>query len=192
MKNEIKLGGGFMAEKEKKEKKEKNKEEIKKYEEKIQELENLLKEKEKEIEELKDKYLRAYAEMENMKKRLEKEKKEAIEYANETLLKEILPFIDNIERAIEHANENSKIEDFIKGIELTLDNLLKTLEKFGVKQIEAKDKPFDPNYHEAMGVVETEDVEPNTVVEEMQKGYIMKNRLLRPSLVTVSKAPNKN
>ena len=183
-----------MADKEKKKKteKEKLKEEIAKINEEKEHLENKLKDKEKEIEELKDKYLRTYAEMENMKKRLEKEKKEAIEYANETLLKEILPFIDNIERAIEHANENAKIEDFIKGIELTLENLLKTLEKFGVKQITAKDKPFDPNYHEAMGVVETDEVEPNTVVEEMQKGYILKNRLLRPSLVTVSKAPEKN
>ncbi len=183
-----------MAEKEKKKKPEKEKfnEEIENLEKEKKELENKLKEKEKEIEELKDKYLRAYAEMENMKKRLEKEKKDAIEYANESLLKEILPFIDNIERAIEHANENAKIEDFIKGIEMTLENLLKSLEKFGVKQITAKNQPFDPNYHEAMGVVETEEVEPNIVVEEMQKGYILKNRLLRPSLVTVSKAPEKN
>ena len=176
-----------MAEKGKEKEKEK-----KNFEEEIEKLKEELKDKEKEIEELKDKYLRAYAEMENMKKRLEKEKKEAIEYANETLLKEILPFIDNIERAIEHANEKSKLEDFIKGIELTLNNLLKTLEKFGVKPVEAKNKPFDPNYHEAMSVVETEDTEPNIVVEEMQKGYIFKNRLLRPSLVSVSKKPEKN
>ncbi len=183
-----------MAEKEKKRKTEteKLKEEIEKLQKEKEDLEAKLKEKEEEIEELKDKYLRAYAEMENMKKRLEKEKADAIEYANESLLKEILPFIDNIERAIEHANENAKIEDFIKGIELTLDNLLKTLEKFGVKQISAKDQPFDPNFHEAMSVVETEDVEPNIVVEEMQKGYILKNRLLRPSLVTVSKSPEKS
>ncbi len=168
----------------KNEKKTNDKEEKEKLE---KELENA----KKEIEELKDKYLRTLAEMENMKKRLEKEKKEAVEYANESLLKEILPFIDNIERAISHANENSKIEDFIKGIEMTLNNLLKSLEKFGVKQIEAKNKPFDPNYHEAMDVVETEEVEPNTVVEEIQKGYILKNRVIRPSLVTVSKQPKK-
>ena len=185
-----------MAEKEKKDKKtEKSKKEnneISKLKSEIEELKKALEEKEKEIKDLKDKYLRAYAEMENMKKRLEKEKRDAIEYANESLLKEILPFIDNIERAIEHANENSKIEDFIKGIELTLDQLLKSLEKFGVKQISAKNQPFDPNYHEAMSVVETEEVEPNIVVEEMQKGYVLKNRLLRPSLVTVSKTPEKN
>ncbi len=183
-----------MAEKgkQKKTEKEKLKEEIEKLQKEKEELKAIIEEKEKEIEELKEKYLRVYAEMENMKKRLEKEKAEAIEYANESLLKEILPFIDNIERAIEHASENAKIEDFIKGIELTLDNLLKSLGKFGLKQITAKNQPFDPNYHEAMSVVETEDIEPNVVVEEMQKGYILKNRLLRPSLVTVSKSPEKS
>jgi len=180
-----------MAEKEKKKKTEKEnlEKKIEELEKQNEELKEKLKNKEKELEDLNDKYLRVYAEMENMKKRLEKEKKEAIEYANETLLKDILPFIDNIERAIEHANENSKIEDFIKGIQLTLDHLLKTLEKHGVKQITSKNKPFDPNYHEAMSVVETDEVEPNIVVEEMQKGYIYKNRLLRPALVTVSKVP---
>lgn len=180
-------------EKEKNKNKEINiEEEFEKIKKENEELKKNLEQLQKDFEELKDKYLRVCAEMDNMRKRLEKEKKEAIEYANESLLKEILPFIDNIERAIEHANENSKIEDFIKGIQLTLDNLLKSLEKFGLKQFSALNESFDPNYHEAMEVVESDEVEANTVVKEHLKGYLLKNRVLRPALVTVSKKPEKN
>ena len=158
-------------------------------EEKIKELEKTIEQKDNEIKELNDKYLRLYAETENMQKRLEREKKDFLEYANESVLKDLLPIIDNIERAIEHSEKNSNIEDFIKGIELTLSSFLKVLEKYGVKPVDALHKPFDPNFHEAMQVQETDEYEPNTVVQQLQKGYTFKERLLRPSLVIVSKKP---
>ncbi len=181
-----------MAEKKKEKKTEKKQDEVKELKEKIKELENSLKEKDEEIKELKDKYLRVVAEAENMKKRLEREKREFLEYANENLLKDLLPVIDNIERAIEHANEDANVKDFIKGVEMTLNNFIKILEKYNVKSINALNEEFNPTYHEAMAIKETEEHPPNTVVEELQKGYMYKERLLRPSLVTVAKEPAKN
>ncbi len=177
-----------MAEK-KQNKTEKRKTNKKTEETKIKELEKIIEEKDKEIKELNDKYLRLYAETENMRKRLEREKKEFLEYANEAVLKDLLPIIDNMERAIEHSEQNSNIEDFIKGIELTLNSFLKVLEKYGVKPVDALHKPFDPNFHEAMQVQETDEFEPNTIVQQLQKGYTFKERLLRPALVIVSKKP---
>ena len=179
-----------MVEKKEKEKKTEKKKATKKIEEKkIKELEKTIEEKDNEIKELNDKYLRLYAETENMRKRLEREKKDFLEYANESVLKDLLPIIDNMERAIEHSEQNSNIEDFIKGIELTLNSFLKVLEKYGVKPVDALHKPFDPNFHEAMQVQETDEFEPNTVVQQLQKGYTFKERLLRPALVIVSKKP---
>ena len=171
-----------MTEKKKTEKKKPNKNL-----EKIKELEKTLEKKEQEIKDLNDKYLRLYAETENMRKRLEREKKDFLEYANENILKDILPIIDNIERAIEHSDENSNIQNFIKGMELTLTSFLKILEKYSVKPVDALEKPFNPEFHEAMQVQETDKYEPNTVLQELQKGYTYKERLLRPSLVIVSK-----
>ncbi len=168
------------------------KEKIKELEQQLKEKEELIKKQEQEINELKDKYLRLVAETDNMKKRLEREKKDFLEYANENLLKDLLPVIDNIERAIEHADEDANVKDFIKGVQMTLDNFLKVLEKYNVKSIKALNKEFDPNFHEAMAIKETDSQPPNTVVEELQKGYMYKERLLRPSLVTVAKEPKNN
>ncbi len=167
------------------------KEKIEKLEKELKEKDKKIKEQEKKIKELEDKFLRLVAESDNMKKRLEREKREFLEYANENLLKDLLPVIDNIERAIEHADEESNVKDFIKGVEMTLNNFLKILEKYNVKAIKAINEEFDPNYHEAMSIKETDEVEANKVVEELQKGYMYKERLLRPSLVTVSKEPAK-
>jgi molecular chaperone GrpE len=181
-----------MSEKEKKNKQEnQNENQVQNETDKVKELENLIEEKNKEIEELNNKYLRLLAETENMKKRLEKEKKDFLEYANENLLKDLLPVIDNMERAVTHADEEANIDDFIKGVELILTNFKKILEKYDVKEVDALHKPFDPNYHEAMTLMENNEHPSNTVVEEMQKGYTFKNRLLRPSLVAVSKNTEK-
>jgi len=139
-----------------------------------------------------EKFLRAYAELENYKKRTEKERAENLKYANEELLRDLLPFIDNLHRAIEHASSerNDSPEALAEGVRLTLTELIRILEKYGVESIESVGKPFDPNLHEAMLQVETKDHEPLTIVEEFQKGYRIKDRLLRPARVSVAKRPD--
>lgn len=139
-----------------------------------------------------EKFLRAYAELENYKKRIEKDRAENLKYANEELLRDLLPFIDNLHRAIDHASSegNDSPEALAEGVRLTLAELIRILEKYGVESIESVGKPFDPSLHEAMLQVETEDHEPLTIVEEFQKGYRIKDRLLRPSRVSVAKRPD--
>jgi len=138
-----------------------------------------------------EKFLRAYAELENYKKRVEKERSEHFKYANEDLLRDMLPLIDNLYRAIEHASSegDDNPKALAEGVRLTLAEFMRVLEKHGVEAIESVGKPFDPNLHEAMLQVETEDHEPLTIVEEFQKGYRLKGRLLRPARVSVAKRP---
>ncbi len=135
-----------------------------------------------------EKVLRLAAEFENTKKRLQREREISLKYAEENILKELLPGIDNIERAMEQAQDSSSVESLLKGIELTHNGLLATLEKFGVKPIESIGEPFDPNIHEAVAMEETGEMEPNLVLKEFQKGYLYKDRLLRAAKVIVSKA----
>ncbi|MCL5061647.1 MAG: nucleotide exchange factor GrpE [Nitrospiraceae bacterium] len=139
-----------------------------------------------ELADTKDKYLRLYAEFENYKKKVQKDREELIKYSNESLVYELLPALDNLEMALKHSAEKNS-ESLIKGVENTLRELNRILEKFGVKFVEAVGKPFDPAYHHAMSQVEREDVENNTVVEEFRKGYLYNEKVLRPSLVVVSK-----
>ena len=157
------------------------------------ELANLreqLKAKELEAKENYDRYVRLVAETENFKKRSVRERDDAIRYANETLLKELLPVIDNLERAIAHAaavgGDNGKT--LVEGVEMVLRGLTDVLAKHGAMPILAQGQPFDPTKHEAMTQVETDDHEPNSVVEELHKGYMLRDRLLRPALVSVAKA----
>jgi molecular chaperone GrpE len=137
-----------------------------------------------ELEETKDKYLRLYAEFENYRKKVQKDKEELIRYSNESLIYELLPVIDNLEMALKHTDEK---ESLIKGVENTLREMLRTLQKFGLSPIDAIGKPFDPNYHHAMSQIERDDVDNNTVVEELRRGYLYNEKVIRPSLVTVSK-----
>ncbi|NOX20074.1 MAG: nucleotide exchange factor GrpE [Nitrospirae bacterium] len=146
-----------------------------------------LQELRKELEEYKDKYIRLYAEFENYKKRVQKDRTELIKYGSEPLMIELLTVLDNLEMAISHANEQSSIESLLQGVEITLKEFKKILNKFGVKEIEALGKPFDPEYHHAMAQVERADVEDKTVVEEYRKGYTYNDKVIRPSLVAVSK-----
>lgn len=139
-----------------------------------------------ELADTKDKYLRLYAEFENYKKKVQKDREELIKYSNESLVYELLPALDNLEMALKHSAEKNS-ESLIKGVENTFRELNRILEKFGVKFVEAVGKPFDPAYHHAMSQVEREDVENNTVVEEFRKGYLYNEKVLRPSLVVVSK-----
>lgn len=136
-----------------------------------------------------DRQLRERAELENFKKRVARERMEALRFANEGLLRDLLPVIDNLQRALEHARTSREFEPIIAGVELVLRSFGETLERHGVKVVEARGAPFDPGRHEAIGHVES-DQPPNTVVDEHQRGYMLHDRLLRPALVTVGKAPD--
>ena len=135
-----------------------------------------------------DLYLRARADLENFRRRAQKDKEELAKFANENLLRELLPVVDNLRRAVEHAEE-SDTGALLEGVNMTLEQFDKVLEKFGVEAVAAVGEPFDPDRHEAMGQLETDAHPPNTVVQEMQRGYTLNQRLLRPALVMIAKAP---
>ena len=142
----------------------------------------------KELQEINDKYFRLYAEFANYKKRVYKDKEEILRYGNENLLSELLPVIDHLEMALQHAS-NDISSGLLQGVEITLKELKRTLEKFGLTTVEAMGKPFDPVVHHAMSQAERDDIDEMTVVEEFRKGYRLKDKVLRPSLVSVSKKP---
>jgi len=148
-------------------------------------LEEQLAAKEKEARENWDRFLRERADLENYRKRVGREKEELLNYGNKSLLEEMLPIIDNLERALAHASEDG-MGAVVEGIRMTHAMLLTTLKKFNVTPIEAVGTPFDSAFHQAMAQVPTDQHEPNTIVEEFQKGYMLKERLLRPSMVTVA------
>ncbi len=148
--------------------------------------------KEEELEECKEKVLRLAAELENFKKRIEREKAEHMKFALEAFAKELLPFLDNLERAVASAKESKDLEGLIEGLELTLAGYLKTLEKFGLKTFAAEGQRFDPSFHEALTVEENPDVDHNVVLKELLRGYTLHDRVLRPALVVVSKKPENN
>jgi molecular chaperone GrpE len=135
-----------------------------------------------------DRYVRQVAEAENFKKRNARERDDAIRFANEALLKDVLPVLDNLERAIAHAAGGENGKSLIDGVEMVLKGLLDVLSKFGVSQVSAVGQPFDPSKHEAIAQVISDTREPNTVVDELHKGYMFRDRLLRASLVSVAKA----
>jgi len=152
-----------------------------------------LAEAEQKAEEYYDRLLRASAEFENYKKRTTREMQDITKYANEKFVKEILVVVDNLERAIASASENTGADDpLVQGVNLTLNETFKILERHKVTPIEALGKPFDPNYHQAMMQEDDDEHPPNTIIRELQKGYMIHDRLLRPSLVAVSKAGNGN
>ena len=142
---------------------------------------------EDELSEAQERVLRTAADAENFKKRLQREKEEQTRYANESLMRELLPVIDNLERALEHSEAGADQGGLLEGLNMTLKGLLDTLTRFGCTPVEAAGKPFDPNFHEAVSQEESADHEPNTVLRELQKGYMLKERLLRPAMVLVSK-----
>jgi molecular chaperone GrpE len=141
-----------------------------------------------EVKEHQERYLRTLADMENLRKRTQREKEELSKFANESILKEILPVIDNLERAVEHAEVASGTEGLLEGVQMTLTQFGQVLERFNVKAIDAVGEIFDPNLHQAMGQVES-DLPVNSVVQQMQKGYQLNGRLLRPAMVMIAKAP---
>lgn len=150
-------------------------------------LEKELEKMTKEAAENYDKYLRVAAELENYKKRAARDKSDAINYGNETLIRDILPIVDSLERALDHTSNSNDFDSFVEGLKLIYDKLLSTLEKNGVEKIDAVGKDFDPNFHEAVLQVQSAELNDNKVVEKYENGYLLNGRLLRPVKVSVSK-----
>ena len=146
--------------------------------------------KERECEENYDRYVRQLAELDNFRKRTKREKDDAIRFANEALMRDLLPVVDNLERAVAHSKGGGNGKPLVEGVEMVLKGLLDALTKHGLIQVSAVGEPFDPAKHEAMAQLATEGCAPNTVVEEHHKGYLLGDRLLRPALVTVAKTGN--
>jgi molecular chaperone GrpE len=160
-------------------------------EERVKDLEARLAAKEKEANENYDRLLRVTAEFENHKKRMSREMDDFRRYANQSLIKEMLSVVDHIELALQAASAGGPDDKVSEGLQLTLKELLRILEKFNVTPIDAVGKPFNPEFHEAILREESDRLSENTVVREMQKGYMIGQRLLRPALVVVSVAKQK-
>lgn len=153
----------------------------------LEKIQGELAEKSREAAEYFDKWLRLRAEFENFKKRMQKEKADLMKFGHESLLKSVLPIVDNLERAVDHGKSVKENTSLLEGLEITLKQFLNTLERFGVRPIFAVGEVFDPEKHEAVSQEES-DQEPNRVISEIQKGYLFHDRLLRPAKVIVSKA----
>lgn len=138
----------------------------------------------------KDKYIRLLAEFENYKRRAQRDQQDSIRFANESLLKNLLPTIDNLERAIQCAKDSGTSGALLEGVELTHKQFLETVGKMGIRQISSAGEMFDPTMHQAVAQVDADGSAPNTVVEEFQKGYFLHERILRPAMVTVAKDPS--
>jgi molecular chaperone GrpE len=168
-------------------KKKKKKEDRK--DEAVEALEKKLTEREEAARKAQDSLLYLQADFENFKRLKAKEREDTLKYGNEVLIKELLPVIDNLERALGHAAQTEEARSITEGVELTLNQFLKVLEKAGVTAVEAVGKRFDPTVHEAFFQEERQDAEPDTVLSEYQKGYLLNGRLLRPAVVVIAKQP---
>jgi molecular chaperone GrpE len=135
-----------------------------------------------------DLYLRSRAETENLKRRFQREKDDLSKFANEALIKQLLPVIDNLEKALEHAEGQNALDALKEGVRLTLKGLKDVLGKQGLEEVKALGTPFDPTYHEALMQKQDDSVPQGTVIQACQTGYILNDRLVRPALVVVSKA----
>jgi molecular chaperone GrpE len=153
----------------------------------LKEMEARFEAKEEEAKETYERFLRVSADFENYKKRSSREMEEFRKYANQSLLKEMLSVVDNLELAINSSNDGEKVDKtLIEGLNLTLNEILRVFQKFNVTPIEAQGKTFDPAYHEAVMREETDDYPENSVISEFQKGYLIHDRLLRPAMVVVA------
>lgn len=152
-------------------------------------LEKVITKLEDDLAAARDAALRAQADAQNVKRRAEQDVEKARKFALEHFAKELLLVVDNLERALEaSAGLDAQVKPFTEGVELTLKSFLDALRKFNVEVVDPQGEPFDPNLHQAMSMIESGDVEPNSVLVVMQKGYTLNGRLLRPAMVMVSKA----
>jgi molecular chaperone GrpE len=152
-----------------------------------QDLAASLKDKEKEAAGNYEKYLRAVADFDNYKKYVAKDRADLIKYSNERIIKDILPILDSLDRAIHHAADFKDIGTFIDGVKIIQEQMTVCLEKYGVKPIEAIGQPFNPEIHEALMLAESDEHKEGTVLQEFEKGYLLNDRLLRAAKVSVSK-----
>ena len=157
----------------------------------LQELKGLYEGKVKEFDEQSEQGLRLQAEFENFRRRSLKEKQESFKFGHQNLVKDLLAAVDNLERALEHGAQNAgtEVKGILDGVELVHREVLGALAKHGVKEVEAEGRLFDPADHEAMGQVPNAEVPPNTVLQVLQKGYVIHDRMLRPARVIVSREP---
>ncbi len=159
--------------------------------ERINELELALAAAQATVADQKDSVIRAKAEVDNVRRRSAQDVEKARKFALEKFAGELLPVVDNLERAIDAVDKEDEAQKaMLEGVELTLQSFLSTLEKFEVKAVDPKDQPFNPELHQAMSMQEVPGVAPNTVIAVMQKGYELNGRLIRPAMVMVSKAPS--
>ena len=159
-------------------------------EEEIRRLRETLEAKTLLAEEHRDRYLRAAAEFDNARKRAARERDEYTRYANESLLRELLPVLDNFERALQSARNEPTVAAVTAGVELIQRELLRVLEKFGVTSFTSVGQPFDPERHEAIARVPAQEQPEGTVVDETARGYLLNGRILRPAMVTVASSPD--
>jgi molecular chaperone GrpE len=134
-----------------------------------------------------DLYLRSQAEMENMKKRNRKEKEDYLKFANESLIRDLLPVLDNLTTALSHSDKENNVHALKEGIRLTLKGLKDLLSKSGLEEVNALGEPFDPCFHEAVSEMEDPKAKPGIVLTELQKGYTLNTRLIRPAMVVVNR-----
>nr|WP_290911802.1 nucleotide exchange factor GrpE [Anoxybacillus sp.] len=159
--------------------KEEQNEELEKAKAQIAELQNKL-------QEMEQRYLRLYADFDNFRRRTKLEFEAAEKYRAQSLVTDLLPALDNFERALKVEVEDEKAKSILQGVEMVYRSLVDALKKEGVEAIESVGKPFDPHVHQAVMQVEDSNYEPNTVVEEFQKGYKLKDRVIRPAMVKVN------
>jgi len=152
-----------------------------------EELLEKARELQKESEKNYDLYLRSQAEKENLKKRNRKEKEDYLKFANESLIKDMLPVLDNLATALSHSDNENNVHALKEGIRLTLKGLKDTLSKSGLQEVKALGEPFDPCFHEAVSEMDDPKAKPGTVIMELQKGYTLNTRLIRPAMVVVSR-----
>lgn len=157
----------------------------------LRDLKRFHEEKVKEFADQKDHFLRLQAEFENFRRRSLKEKQESLRFGHQNLVKDLLSAVDNLERAMEHGAQNAgaEVRGVLDGIALVHREIMSTFEKHGVSQIDAEGQVFDPAVHEAIGQIPNAEVPANTVVQVLQKGYVIHDRMVRPSRVLVSRAP---
>ncbi|MGA9754644.1 MAG: nucleotide exchange factor GrpE [Desulfobaccales bacterium] len=153
----------------------------------LAELQNKLQEKTKEAEENYARLLRLAADMENLKKRQERERADLLQFGNENLIKELLPVVDNLERALDHGRQLDAPGALLDGIDMVYQGFLKALDRFGVTPLDSVGQPFDPAFHNAVMQEAAPDLPDGSVIKELQKGYLMNQRLLRPAMVVVAR-----
>jgi molecular chaperone GrpE len=147
---------------------------------------------ERELAEQKDRMLRAMAEADNMRRRAQRDAEERVRYANEALVRELIPVLDNLDRALASARAAGGAEGVVAGVELIQRELLRVLERAGVTRYSAVGQPFDPTRHEAIARVVRVDAAPDTVVDETAPGYLLQGRVVRPAMVAVAAAPDED